>query len=287
MTPLRQKMIEAMQLRGFSPRTHQSYLAAVSALAQHYGRSPEALDRDELQAYFLYLVKERGLSAASCRLYLNGIVFLYREVLKREALELAVQVPRRPQRIPELLTRQEVRALLASPSNFKHRTLLQLCYGCGLRVSELVSVKVSHIDGERHLLRVEQGKGAKDRAVVVSPTLLQALRHYWQHYRPRRYLFAGREDNEPLSLSSAQRVFVAAKRQVGIEKIGGIHSLRHAYATHQLEAGVPVHQLQRLLGHDSIQSTLRYVHWIAGYRPGEQASHDLLAALEANDERAR
>lgn len=214
-------------------------------------------------------------------------MFLYREVLKREALELAVQVPRRPQQIPALLTRQEVRALLASPSNVKHRALLQLCYGCGLRVSELVSVKVSHIDGERHLLRVEQGKGAKDRAVVVSATLLQALRDYWQHYRPRRYLFAGREEHERLSLSSAQRVFVAAKRQVGIEKIGGIHSLRHAYATHQLEAGVPVHQLQRLLGHDSIQSTLRYVHWIAGYRPGEQASHDLLAALAVNNERAR
>ena len=282
MTPLRQKMIEAMQVRGFSIRTHQSYLGAVSDLAKYYGRSPELLSREELQAYFLYLVKVRNLSGASCRLYLNGIRFFYLQVLARDAFEVTVQVPRKAQRIPELLTRKEVRALLAATHNPKHRTVLQLCYGCGLRVSELVSVKVQHVDGERHLLRVEQGKGAKDRAVIVSPTLLAHLRAYWQAYRPHVWLFPGREPHEPLGIQTAQRIFTAAKRRAGIEKIGGIHSLRHAYATHQLEAGVPVHQLQRLLGHHSLQATLRYVHWIVGYRPAEQASHDLLAGLEQN-----
>lgn len=280
MTPLRQKMIEAMQVRGFSVRTHQSYLSAVSDLAKYYGRSPERLSREELQAYFLYLVKERGLSGASCRLFLHGIRFLYLQVLAREAFEISLQVPRAAQRIPELLTRKELRALFAATRSPKHLALLRLCYGCGLRVSELVSIKVQHLDGERHLLRVEQGKGAKDRAVIVSPTLLAQLRDYWQAYRPTRWLFPGREPHEPLGIQTAQRVFTAAKRRAGIEKVGGIHSLRHAYATHQLEAGVPVHQLQRLLGHHSLQSTLRYVHWVVGYRPAEQASHDLLAALE-------
>ena len=284
MTPLRQKMIEAMQVRGFSVRTHESYLYAVSDLAKYYGRSPDELGRDELQAYFLYLVKARGLSGASCRLYLNAIRFLYLQVLARDAFEVSLQVPRKAQRIPELLTRQELRRLFAATNNLKHRALLQLCYGCGLRVSELVAVKVRHLDGERHLLRVEQGKGAMDRAVIVSPILLTHLRDYWQDYRPHLWLFPGHEPHESLGLQSAQRVFTAAKRKAGIEKIGGIHSLRHAYATHQLEAGVPVHQLQRLLGHHSLQSTLRYVHWIVGYRAAEHASHDLLAALEQDHE---
>lgn len=284
MTLLRQKMIEAMQLRGFSARTHQSYLSAVSALAKYYGRSPERLSRDELQTYFLYLVTERGLSGASCRLYLNALRFLYLQVLGRDAFDVSLQVPRKAQQLPELLTRKEVRALLASTNHPKHRALLALCYGCGLRVSEVVAVKVRQLDGERHLLRIEQGKGAKDRLVIVSPTLLEHLRRYWQTCRPQTWLFPGSKPSEALGVSSAQKVFTVAKRHAGIEKVGGIHSLRHAYATHQLEAGVPVHQLQRLLGRHNIQSTLRYVHWVAGYRCGDQASTDLLAALEHDSE---
>lgn len=217
-------------------------------------------------------------------MHLHGIRFLYKEVLGRDAFEISLQVPRRPERIPELLTRRDIRALLASVSNLKHQTMLQLCYGCGLRVSELMAVQVRHLDGERHVLRVEQGKGAKDRAVIVSPALLEALRQYWQEYRSRTWLFPGERVSEPLGIQTAQRVFTAAKRRAGIEKVGGIHSLRHPDATHQLEAGVPVHQLQRLLGHRTLQSTMRYEHWIVGYRPGEVASHDLLAALEPSHE---
>lgn len=284
MTPLRQKMIDAMQLRGFSVRTHQSYLSAVSALAQYYQRSPEALSVDELQAFFLYLAKERGLSGASCRLYLNGIRFFYLEVLCWDACQVSLQVPKKAQRIPELLTRREVSLLLSSVSNPKHRALLTLCYGCGLRVSEVVAVKVRHLDGERRLLRVEQGKGAKDRSVIVSPTLMLHLRRYWQRYRPRGWLFGGQDPERALGISTVQKVFTATKHRAGIEKVGGIHSLRHAYATHQLEAGVPVHQLQRLMGHQDIHSTLRYVHWIANYREGDKASHDVLGALGLGNE---
>lgn len=281
MTPLRQKMMDAMQVRGFSARTHQSYLSAVSALAQYYHRSPDRLSVEELQAYFLYLVKERGLSGASCRLYLNAIRFLYLQVLKQPAFDVPFQIPKKAQRIPELLTRTEVGQILSAIRNAKHRVMLMTCYGCGLRVSELVSLKVRHIDGERQLLRIEQGKGAKDRQVVLPEALLQQLRRYWRHYQPTLWLFPHGDTEVALAVSTPQRVFTQAKQRAGINKVGGIHSLRHAYATHQLEAGLPVHQLQRLLGHQDIRTTLRYVHWVPHYHQG-QGGADLIAALEVD-----
>lgn len=281
MTPLRQKMIDAMQVRGFSVRTHQSYLSAVTALAKYYHRTPERLSIDEIQAYFQYLVKERGLSGASCRLYLNAIRFLYLQVLKQPTFDVPFQIPKKLQRIPELLTRDEVGRILSAVENFKHRMMLMTCYGCGLRVSELVALKVCHIDSERHLLRIEQGKGGKDRQVILSEALLQQLRQYWQRYHPGTWLFPNREAVSPLSITTAQKVFGKAKRTAQINKIGGIHSLRHAYATHQLEAGLPIHQLQHLLGHQNIHSTLHYVHWVPGYRAGESGA-DLIAGLEVD-----
>ena len=281
MTALRQKMMDAMQVRGFSVRTHESYLAAVSDLARYYHRPPDQLNADELQAYFLYLVKERGLSGASCRLYLNGIRFLYLQVLDWERFDIPLQVPKAAQRIPELLTRVEVSQILSACRNPKHRMLLMTCYGCGLRVSELVALKVRDIDSERGLLRIEQGKGAKDRQVILSPSLLERLRDYWRHYRPRLWLFPRRDTQVALGISTSQRAFTRAKRRAGIDKVGGIHSLRHAYATHQLEAGMPVHQLQRLLGHQNIHSTLRYVHWVPGHQEGRSGT-DLIGALEVD-----
>jgi site-specific recombinase XerD len=278
MTPLRQKMIDAMQVRGFAARTHESYLAAVTALAKYYHRTPEQLSVDEIQAYFQYLVKDRGLSGASCRLYLNAIRFLYLQVLKQPAFDVPFQIPKKAQRIPELLTRDEVGRILSAVNNSKHHMMLMTCYGCGLRVNELVHLKVRHIDGERRLLRIEQGKGAKDRQVILSEGLLQPLRAYWQRYHPTDWLFPGREPDQALDVSSPQRVFTVAKCRAGIDKVGGIHSLRHAYATHQLEAGLPVHQLQQLLGHQNIHSTLHYVHWVPGYQAGETGT-DLIAAL--------
>ena len=154
MTPLRTKMIEAMQLRGFSPRTHRSYLYTVQALAQYYHRPPDQLDVDDVQAFLQYLAVDKQLSPATCRLHLNGIRFLFVQVLGREAFECEYHVPKRKQRIPELLTHSDVRLLISTLRNFKHRTLLMACYGCGLRLSELTHLKVRHIDGERKLLRV-------------------------------------------------------------------------------------------------------------------------------------
>jgi site-specific recombinase XerD len=280
MTALRQKMIDAMRVRGFSVRTHQSYLSAVGELAGYYKRSPETLSVEELQAFFAYLAIERELSGATCRLYLNAVRFFYLQVLGWPSFDVPMTVPKKAQRIPELLTRTEVGRILSCCVNPKHRMLLTTCYGCGLRVSEVVSLQVRHIDGERQLLRVEQGKGARDRLVVVSEALLDALRRYWRLYHPTLWLFPGSRPDVALSISSAQRVYQRARAQAGVGKVGGIHSLRHAYATHQLEAGLPVHRLQRLLGHQNLRSTLRYVHWVPERRAGHTRHGDLIAALE-------
>lgn len=281
MTPLRQQMIAAMRQRGFSGRTHKSYLAAVSDLARYYRRSPAQLDVAELQVYFNHLVQERGLSGASCRLYLHGIRFLYLQVLKWPSFDVSLAIPKRAQRVPELLTRTEVQRVFQACVNAKHRMLLETTYGCGLRVSEAVALRVRDVDGERRLLRVEQGKGAKDRLVILAPDLLQKLRGYWSGCRPVEWLFPrAHAADAHVSISTAQRVFARAKARSGVKKIGGIHSLRHAYATHQLEHGLPVHELQRLLGHGNLQSTLRYVHWLPGQRDGAQGHADLIAGLE-------
>jgi site-specific recombinase XerD len=280
MTPLRQKMIDAMLVRGFATRTQQSYIDAVNQIAKYYKRSPEVLDSDQIQAWFLYLVKQRQLSPASCRLYLNAIRFLYLQVLGWESFDIELHTPKRAQRIPELLSRTEVARLLCASPNLKHRVMLTTCYACGLRVSELVALQVKQIDSDRHVIRIEQAKGAKDRQVVLSDHLLTLLRRYWQQCRPKRWLFCSFDSDRALSITSAQKVFKQAKKNAGINKVGGIHSLRHAYATHQLEAGMPVHQLQRLLGHTNLQSTMRYVHWTPTHTQGPGV--DLLANMEVH-----
>jgi len=283
MNSLRQQMIDIMLVRGMSKRMHRSYLHAVTELSQYYECPPNQLTGEQLQAFFLYLVKERELSPATCRLYLNAIHFFYRHVLGRESFGVTLSVPSREQRIPELLMRSEVNAIINACRQIKHRVLLSTCYGCGLRVSELVSLKVRNIDGERQLLRIEQGKGKKDRAVIIAPSLLLVLRQYWQLLQPSEWLFSGRNPEQAMASDTAQGVYQRAKKRSGIDKIGGIHSLRHAYATHQLEDGMSIHQLQQLLGHKNIQSTLRYTHWTPGYKEGQTGS-DLLAHLASHHE---
>lgn len=284
MTPLRQQMIEAMQQRGFSEKTHLTYLYAVNDLARYYHRSPTTLNVDELQAYFKHLAIERKLAGASCRLHLYAVRFLYLQVLNWPSFDVPVVIPKSAQRIPELLTRTEVVQIFDACTNPKHRMLLTLCYGGGLRVSEVVAVRVRHIDGERRLLRIEQGKGAKDRAVIPSPVLLDTLRRYWQRYRPANWFFPTSQDpDHHLAIATAQKLFLRAKHRSGVDKAGGIHSLRHAYATHQLESGLPVNQLQHLLGHRHLHTTLRYLHWAPTAHRGARDHADLIGALAGHE----
>ncbi len=174
--------------------------------------------------------------------------------------------------------RTEVAAILEACYNHKHWMLLTVCYACGPRVTELVHLKVADIDGERRLLRIDQGKGAKDRLVEIPETLLRHLRRYWRLFRPYEWLFPSREPTTALGVSSAQKCFTTAKRKAGVTKKGGIHSLRHAYATHQLVAGMPITTLQQQMGHKDLRTTLRYVHWIPNYQGGECGT-DLIADL--------
>ena len=187
MTPLRQQMIEAMTLRGFSAHTHRAYLYAVTELAEFYGQCPSRLSDDQLKAYFRDLVLNRGFSPATCKVRFHGIRFLLRDVLDRRTDKLTPIFPSSPQRIPELLTRSEVARIIDHAENPKHRTLLNVCYACGLRVSEALALRVRDINGERKLLHIEQGKGAKDRMVMFGDALLRELRWYWSLYRPPHY----------------------------------------------------------------------------------------------------
>jgi len=283
MSLLRERMISAMCQRGFSQRTHESYLASVSAIARYYKQSPDQLTLQQLQQYFLYLVEKRKLSSSTCHAQFSAIRFLFLHVLGREDFADQIPLPKRPQKIPELLTRKEVSLIINACSNKKHKMMLLVCYGCGLRVSELISVKVRHLDSERKLLRVEQGKGAKDRAVVLSDTLLLQLKQYWISYKPPLWLFPNERNPEVhLNDSTIQKVFTKLKSSVGIKKRGGIHSLRHAYATHQLESGLPIHILQQQMGHKDIHSTLRYLHWIPGASENNMPHPDLIAQLQVS-----
>jgi integrase/recombinase XerD len=284
MSELRQQMIDAMRQRGYSVRTHQAYLAAVEDLGRFYRRSPARLSVEEVKGYFRELAVRRGLSASTCRQHLHAARFFYHQVLERPGFDFSVALPKHRERIPELLTRAEVARLLGACHNLKHRTALATCYGCGLRVSELLALRVRDIDGERQLLRVEQGKGGKDRLVPIGTALLQALRAYWRHFRPALWLFPhGNHPEQALSITTYQKVFQCAKARAGIEKLGGIHALRHAYATHQLQSGLPLQDLQHYLGHSSIRTTMGYLHWIPNYRQA-QGEHDLLAQLPATRE---
>jgi len=279
MSELRERMIHEMQMRGFAPRTHQTYLGVVRALAKYYRIPPDQLTIPHLDRYFEHLVTERHLSPSSVYLQLNALRFFYIEVLKWPDMALNVAMPKKKQRIPALLTRAQVSALIGACDKPLERMMLLVCYGCGLRLGELVSLKVSDIDSERGTLRVCQGKGAKDRLVPLGKTLIGQLRAYWCMFRPDDWLFAGRDPGTHVCQTRIQKTFTALKKRVGITQAGGIHSLRHAYATHQLEAGMSIHRLQRAMGHTSIHTTMRYIHWL----PSDQntrGDQDLVARLE-------
>lgn len=261
MGALREQMERQMVLRRMSVRTRQSYSAAVAQLAKHYRRQPDRLTAAEIQSYLLYLIEERKLASSSCNVALHGLRFFYHETLKRPDMQFAIPRARAPQRLPDILSREEIERLFSAASLLKHRAMLMTTYAAGLRVSEVCALKVADIDSERMTIRVEQGKGAKDRYTLLSPRLLKELRLYWQAHRPKSWLFpAARNADRPLNAHAAQRMFYAARDRAQITKRCGIHGLRHAFATHLLEAGTDVHTIQRLMGHTDIHTTMRYFH---------------------------
>jgi integrase/recombinase XerD len=260
MTPLRQQMIDQMTVRGMAETTKRAYLQAVTGIARHYRRSPDQLNEREVQQYLLHLIQERRLAWSSCNVATNGLKFLYHVTLDRREVEFCIPQAKRPQRLPEILSREEIERLLAAVNEPKQRTLLMLTYSAGLRVSEVAHLKVRDIDSGRMSVRVEQGKGHKDRYTVLSARMLKELRTYWLAYRPAVWLFSGRDRTRPMHVKTIQRIFYLAKERAGIDKHCGIHALRHAFATHLLEAGTDLHTIQRLLGHGHLSTTMRYFH---------------------------
>jgi len=260
MTPLRQAMLDAMELRGFAQRTRAVYLYWIVELARHTRTAPDRLDTADLEAFLLHLSRDRHLAYASCRQALHALRFFWREVLKRPDPVLALPVPKVPQRLPEILSREEIARLFEAAACLRDRVALMTAYAAGLRVAELCRLRVTDIDSARQTLRVEQGKGGRDRYTLLPPPLLDALRQYWRACRPRTWLFPQRRGDRPVQPNQAQKWFYAAKRRAGIVKRTGIHGLRHAFATHLVEAGVPVPTVQALLGHHSLGTTQRYLH---------------------------
>ena len=259
MGELRERMQHDLVVRGLSPRTHEAYLAAVRGLAQHYHQRPDALSAQQVEGYIRHLIEQRHLAPNSVRVAVFGLRFFYTVTLHRQPFTLPL--PKGVTKLPEVLSREEVARLLASTATLRERALLMATDGGGLRVSEVVRLRISDIDAQRDLLRVEQGKGRKDRYTLLGPRLLAELRHYWQVYRPAPpWLFPQRHKAAPMDPTTAQKIYYAAKRRAGITKAGGIHALRPSFATHLLEAGTDLPTLQQLLGHDSITTTMRYVH---------------------------
>ena len=276
MTELRRRMDEDMIVRGMAVRTRETYLAAVTGLARFYHRSPDQVSDEEVQAYLLHLIRDRHRSWNTCHIVVHGLRFLYHTTLKRDRTTFSIPSMRQPGKLPAILSRDEVERLIAHASNLKHRTMLLTTYAAGLRLSETLHLRVTDIDSARLTIRVEQGKGGQDRYTVLSGRLLTALRDYWKRARPSTWLFPSSETGRPLDPSALQRACQTAKGRAGITKPGGIHGLRHAFATHLLEAGVDLHTIQRLLGHRHISTTTRYLQLTRHTEMGPDSPLDLL-----------
>ena len=273
MSSLRKRMLEVMQLCGLRPGTQQVYLDAVKGLAEYHGRGPAGLSREDVQKYLLYLVEERGLAHSTTNCRVAALRFLYQRVLGRTDVEVWIPRRREAQRLPEVLSYGELDRLFQACTTVRDEALLKVMYAAGLRVSEATALQLRDIDSERMQIRVREGKGNKERCTVLTQALLLELRHYWKSARPQEWLFPGDKPGRPLTTGTASRFFVDAKARAGIVKKGGVHMLRHCFATHLLEQGVKLHTIQVLLGHRSLKSTARYAHVVAG-QVGEE--HSLL-----------
>jgi site-specific recombinase XerD len=258
MTPLRQRMIEDMQLRNLAPETQRNYVHHVAGFAKYFNKSPEELDIEAVRQYQLYLLNERKVSPETINQYVSSVKFLYLTTLEMPWTDEYFPRVRRPYKLPIVLSQEEVLAFFDHIPSLKYRAALMTCYGAGLRVSEAVALKISDIDSQRMLLRVEQGKGQKDRYAMLSPRLLEVLRRYYRAARPEEYLFPSWRKGHHLCTTSLQLACREAALRAGIPKRVTVHTLRHSFATHLLENGTDIRVIQVLLGHSQIDTTARY-----------------------------
>jgi integrase/recombinase XerD len=260
MTPLRQRLLEDMQIRNLSVNTQRSYVEQVSRFARHFSQSPLALGPEEIRAYQVYLTNEKKLAPGSIVIAVSALRFLYKVTLKKDwSVTEIIPAPRKPQTLPVVLSPEEVVRFLDCVKKPKHRTILTTCYAAGLRISEAIRLTSAAIDSQRMVLRIEQGKGQKDRYVMLSPKLLEILRDWWRVSRPKHWLFPGDRPDHPITRHAVERECQQVHRRCRIPKPITPHSLRHAFAVHLLEAGTDLRTIQLLLGHRSLATTARYL----------------------------
>lgn len=278
MSELRQQMVEDMQLRGLARKTQDAYVRTVRQLAEYWGKSPEHISETELRQYFLYLKNEKRVSPSGFNIALCGIKFFYERTLQREWALLDLARPVREKKLPLVLSQEEVQRILQCLRRPRYRACLSTIYGCGLRLQEGVHLQVQDIDSERMMVHVHHGKGAKDRYVPLPAALLPRLRQFWCIHRHPVWLFPSprHPHDRPMGVSEVQRAFKAALKESGMAKAATVHTLRHSYATHLLEAGTSLRVIQAYLGHSSPKNTAHYTHLT---RQTEMVTSEVLNAI--------
>ena len=278
-SPLRQRMLDDMRMRKFEPKTQAAYIRAVAYLTRFLQRSPDTATAEDLRRFQLHLV-DRGVSPITLNATITGLKFFFDVTLDRRELMVAMSPVRVPQKLPVVLSRDEVARLIAAASNLKYQTALSIAYGTGLRVSEIVALKVGDIDSQRMTLRVDQGKGRKDRYAMLSPVLLERLRAWWRlaHTQgkmlPGGWLFPGMNPVDPLTARQLNRAVHDAAKAAEIDKRVSMHTLRHCFATHLLEQKVDIRLIQVLLGHKRLDTTTIYAH------VATEILHEVVSPLE-------
>ena len=260
MTSLRQRMIEDLRIRNYAPNTRKLYVEHVARFALHFGRSPAELGGEEIRGYLHHLVEERKVSWSYINQVICALRFLYRVTLGQPQSIEPVVFPRKERRLPTVLSPEEVVRFFEAVRNPKHRVLLLTAYAAGLRVSELVGLRLEDVDSKRMVIHVRRSKGNKDRIVMLSPVLLEELRSYARWARPRKWLFAGQDPARPLGVRAVQKACQRAGEAAGLGKRVSVHTLRHSFATHLVETGTDLRLVQTLLGHSSLRTTAIYTH---------------------------
>jgi len=259
MTELREEMIREMELRNLSENTQRSYLQAVYGLAKHYMQSPDEMSKRMIEDYLLHLKKEKRNALTTVGSVITGLRFFYNHVVADEQLSPSCSFAKTPSKLPTVLSQQEIWSIIKSTNNLKHRLLLMTIYSAGLRASEVLILKHEHIDSKRMLIKVT-GKGGKQRYTLLSKKLLPELRQYYKSYRPKILLFPSQRKGKPLTYETIRLVYEKARKKAGVNRGAGVHTLRHSFATHLLEAGYDIRKIQVLMGHSRLTTTMIYLH---------------------------
>lgn len=260
MSELRNKMTMDLEIRGYSETTKKYYISHVMRFAQHFKKSPDLLGENEIYEYLHYCITEKNLSEGTVNTIHSALKFFYTKTLGRDwRVEKLARIKER-RKLPVVLSQAEVKSIFDATENLKHKAILMTIYAAGLRVSEAANLKVTDIDSKNMQIFIRNGKGKKDRYAILSKTNIEILRDYWKQYHPKTFLFSGRYRQDAITARSIQKVFENAREKAGISKAATVHTLRHSFATHLLEAGTDICYIQRLLGHTCIQTTTIYLH---------------------------